>query len=146
MAHAVGSTARDLIGNTELLKKLEPSRFTDDRVGLPTILDIIKELEKPGRDPRKEFQAPAFAEGVSELSDLLPGMILEGIATNVTRFGVFVDLGVHQDGLVHISELARKFIKDPSEVVAVGDILRVKVLSVDAERGRIALSRKQVQD
>jgi uncharacterized protein len=100
-------------------------------------------LEKPGRDPRQEFRAPQFAEGLHEITDLREGMILEGVVTNVTRFGAFVDIGVHQDGLIHISELDQRFVHDPLEVIAVGDLVRVKVLQVDAERKRISLSRKQ---
>jgi len=144
MAQAMGAAPTTLIGNTALVKKLDPRQFVDDRAGLPTIEDIRRELEKPGRDPRQEFRVPEFADGVHEMADLREGMILEGVVTNVTRFGAFVDVGVHQDGLVHISELDRRFVKDPTEVVAVGDIVRVKVLEVDEERKRISLSRKQV--
>ncbi len=143
MAAAAGASARALIGNTALLRQLEPKQFVDERVGLPTIEDILRELEKPGRDPRREFRVAKFAEGIHELSDLREGMILEGVVTNVTKFGAFVDIGVHQDGLVHISELDRQFVRDPSEVVSVGQIVRVKVLQIDLERKRIALSRKQ---
>ena len=143
MAKAAGATPQSLIGNTATIKQLDPRQFVDDRAGLPTIEDILRELEKPGRDPRQEFRVPQFAEGVRDLADLREGMVLEGVVTNVTRFGAFVDIGVHQDGLIHISELDNRFIKDPSEVVAVGDIVRVKVLQVDHERRRIALSRKQ---
>ena len=142
MAEALGATPESLIGNAAV-KTLDPRQFVDERAGLPTVEDILRELEKPGRDPRREFCAPKFAEGVHELADLREGMILEGVVTNVTRFGAFVDVGVHQDGLIHISELDRRFIKDPAEVVAVGDIVRVKVLQADAQRGRISLSRKQ---
>ena len=144
MAKAAGTAPQSLIGNTATIKRLDPRQFVDDRAGLPTIEDILRELEKPGRDPRQEFRVPQFAEGVRDLADLREGMVLEGVVTNVTRFGAFVDIGVHQDGLIHISELDNRFIKDPSEVVAVGDIVRVKVLQVDPERRRIALSRKQV--
>jgi uncharacterized protein len=143
MAHAAAATPESLVGNTVAIRKLDPRQFVDDRVGLPTIADIMAELEKPGRDPRQEFRVPQFAEGVHEISDLHAGMILEGVVTNVTRFGAFVDVGVHQDGLVHVSEIDQRFIKDPTEVVAVGDIIRVKVLQVDVERRRIALSRKE---
>jgi uncharacterized protein len=128
------------------VQRLEASNFVDDRVGLLTLRDILAELAKPGRDPRSEFRVANFADGIRELEDLKPGMILEGSITNVTRFGAFVDLGVHQDGLIHISELAGKFVQDPTEVVSVGDIVRVKVLQVDLERRRIALSRKQVNE
>lgn len=143
MARAASATPQSLVGNTAAIRLLDPRQFVDERVGLPTIADIIAELEKPGRDPRQEFRVPQFADGVHEITDLRDGMVLEGVVTNVTRFGAFVDIGVHQDGLVHISELDRRFIKDPSEVVAVGDIVRVKVLEVDHQRRRIALSRKQ---
>ena len=111
--------------------------------GLPTIQDLLRELEKPGRDPRREFRVPRFAEGLHDIADLEPGMVLEGVVTNVTRFGAFVDVGVHQDGLIHVSELDRRFVHDPLEVIAVGDMVRVKVLEIDPERKRIALSRKQ---
>jgi protein Tex len=143
MARAVAATPQALVGNTAAIRKLDPGQFVDDRVGLPTIADIMAELEKPGRDPRQEFRVPQFDEGVHEISDLHEGMVLEGVVTNVTRFGAFVDIGVHQDGLVHVSELDNRYIKDPTEVVAVGNIIRVKVLEVDTERRRIALSRKQ---
>ena len=117
----------------------------DDRVGRPTVEDILAELAKPGRDPRREFRAARFAESVNDLADLKTGMILEGVITNVTRFGAFVDIGVHQDGLIHISELANTYVEDPSDIVKVGDVVRVKVLEVDHNRRRIALSRKQVR-
>jgi uncharacterized protein len=135
----------ELIGNAELLRTLRPEDFVDEKAGLPTVRDILEELEKPGRDPRREFRLPAFEEGVREISDLRPGMALEGVVTNVARFGAFVDIGVHADGLVHVSEISRRFVRDPSEVVSVGDIVRVKVLSVDVERKRIALSRKALE-
>ncbi len=137
----VGTAA--LVGNGSLASKLDAGEFVDDRVGLPTVRDIVSELAKPGRDPRREFQAVQFADDIAELEDLQTGMILQGVVTNVTRFGAFVDVGVHQDGLVHISELDNRFVEDPSDVVAVGDIVRVKVLEVDTDRRRIALSRKQ---
>ena len=143
MAKTVGVAPQSLIGDTAMVQRLDPKQFVDDRTGLPTIEDILREMEKPGRDPRQEFRVPQFADGVHEIADLREGMILEGVVTNVTRFGAFVDIGVHQDGLVHISELDRRFVKDPSEVVAVGNIVRVKVLQIDAQRQRIALSRKQ---
>jgi uncharacterized protein len=146
MASQLNVTAKQLVGSGGLVQRLEASNFVDDRVGLLTLRDILAELAKPGRDPRSEFRVVKFAEGIRELEDLKPGMILEGAISNVTRFGAFVDLGVHQDGLIHISELAAKFIQDPTEVVSVGDIVRVKVLQVDLERRRIALSRKQVNE
>ena len=143
MAHALGKRTSDLIGHIEPLKRLKASDFVDGKVGLPTVEDIVEELEKPGRDPRKEFKVARFSETVHEICDLKPGMALEGVITNVTKFGAFVDIGVHTDGLIHVSELDKKFVRDPAEVVAVGDIVRVKVLTIDPERKRIGLSRKQ---
>jgi uncharacterized protein len=143
MAASLGTTTDQLVGNSTLSTRLNPQQFVGPQCGLPTIQDIIAELAKPGRDPRSQFRVARFADGVSELTDLKPGMILEGSVTNVTRFGAFVDVGVHQDGLVHISELANSYVNDPSEVVSVGQIVRVKVLEVDLSRRRIALSRKQ---
>jgi uncharacterized protein len=144
MAKHLNVATKDLVGNAASVTKLNAADFVDNRVGLPTVQDILAELAKPGRDPRSEFKVAQFAEGVHELEDLKPGMVLEGVITNVTRFGAFVDLGVHQDGLIHVSQLANTFVQDPSEVVAVGDVVRVKVLEVDLERRRIAVSRKQV--
>lgn len=132
----------DLIGNTALLKSLSPDTFTDDDFGLPTVKDILKELDKPGRDPRPEFKTANFKEGVETLADLKPGMILEGVVSNVANFGAFVDVGVHQDGLVHISALTNKFISDPREVVKAGDIVKVKVLEVDTQRKRISFTMR----
>ncbi|HMH88383.1 MAG TPA: Tex family protein [Steroidobacteraceae bacterium] len=134
--------ARELIGDAGTLKKLNPSKYIDDRFGLPTVRDILKELEKPGRDPRPEFKTAEFKEGIEEIKDLKPGMILEGTVTNVTNFGAFVDIGVHQDGLVHISMLANKFVKDPHEVVKAGEVVKVKVLEVDEKRKRVALTMR----
>ena len=134
--------ARDLIGDVPTLKKLDPTKYTDERFGLPTVRDILAELEKPARDPRPEFKTAEFKEGIEEIRDLKPGMILEGTVTNVTNFGAFVDIGVHQDGLVHISMLANKFVKDPHEVVKAGLVVKVKVLEVDEKRKRIALSMR----
>ncbi|KHN53842.1 Tex family protein [Pectobacterium fontis] len=131
-----------LMGNPNALRNLKPADFTDARFGVPTVTDIIKELEKPGRDPRPEFKTASFAEGVETLNDLLPGMILEGSVTNVTNFGAFVDIGVHQDGLVHISSLADHFVDDPHKVVKAGDIVKVKVMEVDLQRKRIALTMR----
>lgn len=131
-----------LMGNSGSLRHLNARDFTDARFGLPTVTDILKELEKPGRDPRPEFKTAQFAEGVETLNDLLPGMVLEGAVTNVTNFGAFVDIGVHQDGLVHISSLSDKFVEDPHQVVKAGDIVKVKVLEVDLQRKRIALSMR----
>jgi len=144
MAAKLSVSTKQLVGNAASVGKLRAADFVDDRVGLPTVQDILAELAKPGRDPRSEFKVAKFTEGVNELEDLKEGMVLEGVITNVTRFGAFVDLGVHQDGLIHISQLANAFVQDPSEVVAVGDVVRVKVLEVDLDRRRIAVSRKQV--
>jgi uncharacterized protein len=131
-----------IIGDREFLKNISPAKYANDKIGVLTISDIISELEKPGRDPRGEFKTADFADGVETMKDLKVGMILEGSVTNVTNFGAFVDIGVHQDGLVHISALADKFVKDPHEVVKAGDIVKVKVMEVDLDRGRIALSRR----
>lgn len=136
----------DLIGNTELLRKLQPETFVNDEFGLPTVTDIIKELDKPGRDPRPEFKTAAFKEGVETLADLKPGMILEGVVSNVANFGAFVDVGVHQDGLVHISAMTNKFISDPREVVKAGDIVKVKVLEVDVQRKRVSFTMRLDDD
>ncbi|OLO12754.1 RNA-binding transcriptional accessory protein [Chromohalobacter japonicus] len=136
---------RDLagvVGDSSFLKSLNPADYVDDTFGVPTISDILKELDKPGRDPRPEFKAAEFREGVETLKDLEPGMILEGSVTNVTHFGAFVDIGVHQDGLVHISALSEKFVEDPRQVVKAGDIVKVKVMQVDLERARIGLSMR----
>jgi len=137
---ATKSDIKALIGNAEVLRKVQPKAFVDDKFGLPTVTDILHELEKPGRDPRPAFKAAVFMEGVEKLSDLKPGMILEGAVTNVAAFGAFVDIGVHQDGLVHISAMSKTFIKDPREVVKPGDIVKVKVLEVEVDRKRIALT------
>ncbi len=131
-----------LIGDSKFLRALNPAEFTDEQFGLPTVVDIIKELEKPGRDPRPEFKTAEFKEGVEQPKDLRPDMILEGVVTNVTNFGAFVDIGVHQDGLVHISQLADKFVKDPREVVKAGDVVKAKVVEVDLKRNRIALTMR----
>ncbi len=141
-----GKEIGSLIGDSKFLKTLAANDFTDDKFGEPTVKDIIKELDKPGRDPRPEFKTAEFKEGVEELKDLEPGMILEGVVTNVTNFGAFVDIGVHQDGLVHISALADKFVKDPHEVVKAGDVVKVKVLEVDIPRKRIGLSMRMTDD
>ena len=133
---------KELLGDARIVRALTPIKYVDERFGLPTVQDILKELEKPGRDPRPEFKAATFREGIEEIRDLKPGMILEGVITNVANFGAFVDIGVHQDGLVHVSALANKFVKDPHEVVKAGDIVKVKVMEVDAARQRIALSMK----
>ena len=132
----------NLVGNTELLCCVDANEFVSGEFGLPTVQDIIAELDKPGRDPRPEFKAVVFKDGIEKMSDLSPDMILEGNVTNVTNFGAFIDIGVHQDGLVHISALANKFVKDPREVVKTGDIVKVKVMEVDVKRKRIALSMR----
>ena len=139
-------SANDLIGNREKVKQIKASDFIDERFGLPTILDILAELEKPARDPRGEFKMATFTEGVNEISDLQVGMILEGVVSNVANFGAFVDIGVHQDGLVHISMLADKFVSDPRDVVKAGDVVKVKVVEVDVARKRIALTMRLDDD
>lgn len=133
---------REVIGDGKAVRALKPEKYTDDKFGLPTVQDILTELEKPGRDPRPEFKTAIFREGVENLKDLEPGMMLEGIVTNVTNFGAFVDIGVHQDGLVHISALANKFVKDPHSIVKAGDVVKVKVLEIDIARKRIALTMR----
>ncbi len=133
---------KEILGDSRALKGLNPSKYTDERFGLPTVQDIFKELEKPGRDPRPEFKTATFTDGVEKVSDLRPGMILEGVVTNVAAFGAFVDIGVHQDGLVHVSALSNTFVKDPHTVVKAGQIVKVKVLEVDLQRQRIALSMR----
>ena len=137
---------REVIGDSRLVKALQPNKYTDEQFGLPTVQDILKELEKPGRDPRPEFKTAVFKDGVEAVKDLQPGMILEGVVTNVANFGAFVDIGVHQDGLVHISALANKFVKDPREVVKAGDVVRVKVVEIDLQRQRIALTMRLTDD
>ena len=142
IAADTGRDIRSLIGDSAFLKRLDPKQFTDETFGLPTVTDILSELDKPGRDPRPEFKTAEFQDGVEKLSDLEPGMVLEGVVTNVTNFGAFVDIGVHQDGLVHISALSEKFVKDPYEVVKAGDIVKVKVMEVDIPRQRVGLSMR----
>ncbi|HSW14511.1 MAG TPA: Tex family protein, partial [Solimonas sp.] len=140
---ACGRELRSVMGDSAALKKLDPRQFADEHFGLPTVRDILAELEKPGRDPRPEFRTAAFAEGIDEIKHLQPGMVLEGTVTNVAAFGAFVDIGVHQDGLVHVSRLADKFIKDPHQVVKAGDVVKVRVIEVDVKRQRIALSMRK---
>ncbi len=142
IAAANQTTQQALLGNSQLLRKLNPANYVDEQFGLPTVSDILTELDKPGRDPRPEFKTASFKEGIETIKDLKAGMRLEGAVTNVTNFGAFVDIGVHQDGLVHISALADRFVKDPHEVVKTGDIVTVKVIEVDIERKRIALSMR----
>lgn len=140
---ACGRDVRALMGDSVKLKSLNPRDFADDKFGLPTVRDIIAELDKPGRDPRPEFRTATFAEGVNEIADLKPGMELEGTVTNVAAFGAFVDIGVHQDGLVHVSQLADRFVKNPHEVVKAGDVVKVRVVDVDPQRKRIALTMRK---
>ncbi len=137
-----GREVKSIIGDSSFLRALRPEQFTDERFGVPTVRDILKELEKPGRDPRPEFVAPSFAEGVEDVKDLRPGMVLEGRVTNVAAFGAFVDIGVHQDGLVHVSALSHSFVKDPRDAVKAGDIVKVKVMEIDLPRQRIGLSMR----
>jgi uncharacterized protein len=142
MAKDLGVGLEELIGHPETVDKIKISNYVSETVGEPTLRDIINELKKPGRDPRAIFEKPAFRDDVTEIEHVKEGMVLEGVVTNVTAFGAFVDIGVHQDGLVHVSELSNRFIKEPSEVVKAGDRLKVRVLSVDKIRRRIALSAK----
>jgi len=137
-----GQPVTELIGNSSYLRTLNPANFVDERFGLPTVQDVIRELDKPGRDPRPEFKTAQFKDGVETMADLKPGMLLEGVVTNVTNFGAFVDIGVHQDGLVHISSLTDKYVSDPHQVVKAGDIVKVKVLEVELDRKRIALTMR----
>jgi uncharacterized protein len=146
MAKDLDCTVEDLINNRELRDKIEIEKYVTEKIGLPTLTDILDELAKPGRDPREEFETFEFAGGVGEIADLRPGMSLPGIVTNVTAFGAFVDVGVHQDGLVHISELADRFVKNPADIVKVHQKVKVTVLDVDVDRKRIALSMKQHPD
>ncbi|TWF57261.1 Tex family protein [Neorhizobium alkalisoli] len=140
---ACGRDLRALMGDSATLKALDPRKFIDETFGLPTVKDIIAELEKPGRDPRPSFKTATFAEGIDEITDLKPGMMLEGTVTNVAAFGAFVDIGVHQDGLVHVSQLADRFVKDPHEVVKAGDVVKVRVVEVDVKRKRIGLTMRK---
>ena len=142
IAASLGTTVAELIAKPELIEKVKLEGFATESVGMYTLNDIREELRKPGRDPRDKFVAPKWRDDVKEIADLKPGMTLEGVVTNVTHFGAFVDVGVHQDGLVHISELANRYVKDPSEVVKVGQIVKVQVLSADPKAKRIALSMK----
>jgi uncharacterized protein len=142
MAGDLGCTVEDLIAAEDLRARIDPERYVTETVGLPTLMDILSELARPGRDPRRSFEAFSFADGVNEIADLSAGMRLPGIVTNVVDFGAFVDVGVHQDGLVHISQLADRFIEHPSSVVRVGQHVRVTVLDIDVDRRRIALSMK----
>ena len=142
MAKKLNVNVSDLIGNKELIAKIKPQEFTERDFGMETVNDILKELEKPGRDPRQSFEAFEFDKDIRSIEDLKPGMVLNGIVTNITAFGAFVDIGVHQDGLVHISQMANHYIKDPNEVVHLNQKIRVKVLDVDEKRNRISLTMK----
>lgn len=146
IAKSTGLSVDELIGNTRVLNTLQPADFADDTFGIPTVTDIIAELDKPGRDPRPEFKTATFKEGVEKISDLVPGMILEGTVTNVAAFGAFIDVGVHQDGLVHISAMSNKYVSDPHEVVRSGEVVKVKVLEVDVARKRISLTLRLDED
>lgn len=142
IAKATKKSLKAMIGDSAFLKSIDPKQFADDQFGVPTVADILAELEKPGRDPRPEFATAMFADGIEKISDLEPGMRLEGVVTNVTAFGAFIDIGVHQDGLVHISEMADRFVKDPREIVKAGDVVKVRVKEVDVNRKRIGLTMK----
>ena len=143
IATEMGLPLHELISNQAMIQKIEIKRYINATVGALTLQDIVTELQKPGRDPRVTFERPQFRDDVMEIKDLKVGMKLEGIVTNVTAFGAFVDIGVHQDGLIHVSELSDRFIRDPSEVVRAGDKIKVEVLSIDVDRKRIALTAKQ---
>ena len=144
MCRDLGMEMKAFIGNQAVIEKIDPKRYTTEKAGLPTLLDILEELKKPGRDPRQDIQRPKFRSDVMNIEDLKPGMLLEGVVTNLTQFGAFVDIGVHQDGLVHVSKMGKKYVKDPTKVCTIGDVVRVKVMSVDLERKRISLSMKDV--
>jgi uncharacterized protein len=142
MLGRIGKGIVDVMGQPAALKAVSPAEFIDDQFGLPTVRDILAELEKPGRDPRPEFKTATFQEGIEAISDLQPNMILEGVVTNVAAFGAFVDIGVHQDGLVHVSAMANRFVKDPHEFVKPGEIVKVKVMELDVKRQRISLTMR----
>jgi uncharacterized protein len=142
MAGQLNCDLKNLVGNAQLSQKLSAPDFVDSKFGLPTIEDILAELAKPGRDPRSEFRVAKFDDSVNKLEDLKPNLVLEGVITNVTHFGAFIDLGVHQDALIHISQLSNQFVSDPNEVVSVGDVVKVKVIEVDVARKRISVTRK----
>jgi uncharacterized protein len=142
MAGQLDAPIGGLLGNAVLAQKLNPEDFVDATFGLPTVRDIVAELAKPGRDPRSEFRTVRFDDTVNSIDDLTPNMILEGVVTNVTHFGAFVDLGVHQDALIHISQLSDQYVSDPNEIISVGDVVQVKILEIDIARKRIAATRK----
>ena len=144
MAKKVNAIIEELINDVKLRQKINLQEFVTNQFGMPTLTDIIEELEKPGRDPRKKFDFFEFAKGVNTIEDLKTGMVLPGIVTNITAFGAFVDIGVHQDGLVHISQLANKFVKDPNDIVKLNQKIEVKILGVDIERKRIESSMKDL--
>jgi uncharacterized protein len=145
IARSLGVSVSDLVARPDLVEKVELAGFQTETVGMYTLGDIREELRKPGRDPRDKFVAPTWRDDIREIADLKPGMVVEGVVTNVANFGAFVDLGVHQDGLVHVSEVSHRFVKDPREALKVGQIVKVKVLSADPKAKRIALSLKQVE-
>jgi uncharacterized protein len=145
MAKKAGCTVADLMKGEDLRKQIKLEDFITDKVGMPTLTDIMNELSKPGRDPREKFELFEFDKNVNSMDDLKQGMILEGLVTNITNFGAFVDIGVHQDGLIHVSQMADKYIKDPNEVVKLNQKVRVRVLEVDKDRKRIQLSLKNIQ-
>ena len=138
----IGKGIGEVMGQPAALKELSPAEFTDEKFGVPTVRDILTELEKPGRDPRPEFKTATFQDGIESIADLQPNMILEGVVTNVAAFGAFVDIGVHQDGLIHVSAMANRFVKDPHEIVKPGQIVKVKVMEVDLKRQRISLTMR----
>jgi uncharacterized protein len=143
MSTDLGVTLNQLVADSALVGSIDLKRYVTENVGLPTLNDIVEELKKPGRDPRSQFQTASFRDDIREISDLKAEMILQGVVTNVTAFGAFVDIGVHQDGLVHISHLANRYVKDPNDAVKAGQVVKVKVLSADAQRKRISLSIKE---
>ena len=145
MAADLGVTLAGLVADAALVDRIDVKRYVTEDVGLPTLNDILAELKKPGRDPRSQFQTASFRDDIREINDLQEGMILQGVVTNVTAFGAFVDIGVHQDGLVHISHLANRYVKDPNDAVKAGQVVKVKVLSADAQRKRISLSIKEAE-
>ena len=142
MAKDAGVEEKKIIGNENIIQKIDIKKYTDDKVGIPTLQDILTELKKPGLDPRKEFSNIEFSSKINYINDLKPGMMLEGVVTNVTNFGAFVDIGVHQDGLIHISEMGDRFVKNPHDVISVGETLKVRVISADKDLKRISLSLK----
>jgi len=143
MAADQGVTIKQLVGNPDMVSRIDLKRYVSEAVGLPTLNDIAAELKKPGRDPRSQFKTATFRDDIRQIADLKEGLILQGVVTNVTAFGAFVDIGVHQDGLVHISQLANRYVKDPGTIVKTGDLVNVKVLAADAQRKRISLSIKE---